>query len=187
MCRLGDVSQQVVGLDEVIARVHVSGVLERQRQSRRSREMHAQPELLADPVAPSAVSNIWTYTVRDVAPHPLFEDVDQEPAVPPGLDRAAQSRRRRSATYSGRSRHEDHGTVRIAERLRRHPLDDRDELHEPRSTLVAQEPVDLVAAVSAFAACTVVRMLYSTPCSAQVAQAAHHVVEGAVRHLWSTR
>ena len=116
--------------------------------------------------------------MRDVTPDPLFEDIDQEPSVAARGDRAASDDvavldvQRPIAPRGPR-----HGSI---PRGFGHPLDDRDELHEPRSTLVAQEPVDLVATVLVCRVHGGQDVVFDAG-RAQVAQAAHHVVEGAVR------
>ena len=106
----------------------------------------------------SAVSNIWTYTVADVAADPVLEDVDEEAAVALGADRpvgheAAVEDVQRPALAAFAP-----AGVGGRERLGRGPLDDRDELHERGTALVAQEAVDL-APPPWFAAWTVVRTL----------------------------
>ena len=91
------------------------------------------------------MSNICTYTAPDVAADPFLEDVDQEASVAVGVTERAVTTSP-SCTYRGRSRHEDHGTVPSCVGLG-DALDDGDELHEARAALVAQEAVDLAAAM----------------------------------------
>ena len=74
-----DVPELVARLDEVVARVEVARVLEREREPARLR-VDAQPRRLADPVRERDVEHLHVH-LADVASHPLLEDVDQEAAV----------------------------------------------------------------------------------------------------------
>ena len=77
---VGDVAQQVAGLDEVIARVDVTGVLEREREPA-GLAVHAQARGLPDPVRQRRVEHLHVHA-RDIVADPFLEDVDQEPSVP---------------------------------------------------------------------------------------------------------
>ena len=77
---VGDVAEQVARLDEVIARVDVAGVLEREREPA-GLAVHAQAGGLPDPVRQRRVEHLHVHA-RDVVADPFLEDVDQEPSVP---------------------------------------------------------------------------------------------------------
>ena len=105
----------------------------------------AQARRLADPVRERDVEHLHE-DLADVPANPLLEDVDQEASVPLCRDRApghAVARPGRRA--GGRART---STARRRPRGFGDALDDRDELHEPRAALVAQEAVDLAAAAA---------------------------------------
>ena len=80
--RLTDVSEEVARLDEVVARVEVAGVLEREREPARL-GVDAQPGRLAVPVGEGNVEHLHVH-LADVAAGPFLEHVDQEPPVPAG-------------------------------------------------------------------------------------------------------
>jgi hypothetical protein len=83
---LGDVAEQVARLDEVVARVHVAGVLEGQRQAA-GLAMHAQARSFADPVRERRVEHLHV-DLAHVAPDPVLEDVDEEATVALGRHRS---------------------------------------------------------------------------------------------------
>ena len=89
--RLLDVAEAVARLDEVVARIDVAGVLEREREPARL-GVHAEPGRLADPVRERDVEHL-DVDLADVAPHPFLEDVDQEAAVLLGADRPVRDLR----------------------------------------------------------------------------------------------
>ena len=118
-------------------------MLERERQPARLR-VDAQPGRLAVPVRERDVEHLHVH-LADVAANPLLEHVDQETPVLLTRHRAA-----------GHPLAFLHVQGPVAPRRPRHrpvvgglhdPLDDRDELHEARAALVAEEPVHLAAVV----------------------------------------
>ena len=80
-------------------------------------------------------------------------------------------------TYRGRSRHDDHGTSPFSP-ASCDALDHRDELHEPSAALVAQEPVDLAAAVLVGGVHGGQHVVLDAR-SAKLAEPAHHLIEAA--------
>ena len=66
-------------LDEVVARIEIAVVLERQRGAA-GLGVDAQAGRLAEPVGERHVEHLHV-DLADVVPHPLLEDVDQEPPV----------------------------------------------------------------------------------------------------------
>ena len=74
---LGDVAQQVVGLDVVVARVQITVVLQGQRQPAGLRE-DAQSRRLPVPVRQRHVE-VLDEDLTDVSLYPLVEDRRQEP------------------------------------------------------------------------------------------------------------
>ena len=74
-----DVPQPVARLDEVVAGVDVTGVLEREGEPARLR-MDAQRGRLADPVRERDVEHLHV-DLSHVASNPFLEDVDEEAAV----------------------------------------------------------------------------------------------------------
>ena len=84
---LGDVPEQVLRLDVVVARVQVAVVLERDRIAAGA-GMDAHAGLVhAEPVRERGVEHLHE-DVTDVVASPLLEDVDQELPVAVGRDRA---------------------------------------------------------------------------------------------------
>ena len=158
MCS-SDVAEQVVGFDEVVARVQVAGVLDRELQPAGLR-VDADAARLPVPVRERGVEHLDVH-LPDVAPDPLLEHVDHEPPVLLGSDRAFGD----EVPFLLVERTALHAVappgVRDREVLLGGPLDDRDELDERRAELVAEEPVHL-AAVIAVPAWIVVRTFQST-------------------------
>ena len=118
-------------------------MLEREREPA-GLGVDAEAGRLADPVRERDVEHL-DVDLADVAAHPLLEDVDQEAAVLLGGHRAP--RHAAPVLHVERPvapRRPRHRSVLV--RLR-HPLDDRDELNEARAAVVAEEAVDLAAAV----------------------------------------
>src|SRR3954466_15433207 len=72
-------------LDEVVARVDVARVLEREREPARL-GVDAEARRLADPVRKRNVEHLDVH-LADAAPPPFPEDVDQDPAVLVGVYR----------------------------------------------------------------------------------------------------
>ena len=138
-----DVAQQILRLDEVVARVEVAVVLERQGAAARLVE-NAHRRRQADPRRQRGVEHLHEHA-SDIRADPFVEDADQK--APPLL-RAHRSIRHlvplehvqgaRFATALA--------PAAIGERqhLRGHALDDRDELEEFGPELVPEEAVDIV-------------------------------------------
>ncbi len=82
-----DVAQLVARLHEVVARVEITGVLERQREPARLR-VDAEPRWLSGPVGERDVEHLHVH-LGDVVADPLLEHVDQETAVLLSADRPA--------------------------------------------------------------------------------------------------
>src|SRR5512132_4129359 len=74
-----DVAELERRLDEVITRIEVAGVLDRECEPTRLR-VHAQARRLAVPVGERDIEHLDEH-VADVTPDPFLEDVDQESAV----------------------------------------------------------------------------------------------------------
>ena len=118
-------------------------MLEREREAARLR-VHAQPGRLAEPVRERYVEELHVH-LADVMPHPLLEDVDQEPAVLLAADRAVRDQLSlllvQRPVAPRRPGHLPVGGL-------RDPLDDRDELDEARVALVPEKPVHLAAVLA---------------------------------------
>ena len=82
--RLIDVAQLVLRLHEVIARIQIAVVLQRQRRAARLGE-HTQPRRLAIPVRQRHIEHLHV-DFTDVVPHPLFKYADQELPILFGCD-----------------------------------------------------------------------------------------------------
>ena len=118
-------------------------MLEREREAARLR-VDAQPGRLAEPVRERDVEELHVH-LADITPHPLLEDVDQEPAVLLAADRAVRDQLSlllvQRPVAPRRPRHLTVGGLGDA-------LDDRDELDEACVALVAQEAVHLTAVLA---------------------------------------
>ncbi len=130
--QLPDVPQAVLRLHEVVARVQVAVVLQRETGPARLVE-HAQPGPRRPEVVPDRRLERLHVHAPDVVVDPLVPDRRQEP---PELLRPHGPHRRR------------HPPHRVRVPVLVHALDDRDELHPVRAHLVAQEPVDLERVVA---------------------------------------
>ena len=172
---LVDVAEQVIGLDEVVAGVHVSVVLHRERQSARL-AVHAHSRGLAHEVRERRVEHLHVH-VADVVPHPVLEDVDQEPAVALGRHRALGHL---TAGLNVQRAIAPRGPAILAPALQ--PLDHRDELHEPCATVVAEEAVDLATAPFVGGVNGRQHVVFHAA-GAEMAESAHHLIEAAVPAL----
>jgi len=105
---VGDVAQQVARLDEVIARVDVTGVLKREREPT-GLTMHAQARTLPDPVRQRRVEHLHIHA-RDIAPTHSSKTSTRNRPYPSGVTERPVTISP-SCRYSGRSRHEDQGTI----------------------------------------------------------------------------
>ena len=149
---LRDVAELVRLLDEVVARVEVAVVLQGEGGAAGLR-VDAQRRRLAVPAGQGDVEHL-DVDLADVAADPLLEDPDEERAVLVGRDRPIGDQapllaveRSIAPRSPGRGPGQAGRQPELGERDvdpgRGQPLDDGDELHEPRAALVAQEPVDL--------------------------------------------
>ncbi len=150
--RLGDVAELVALLDEVVARVDVAVVLHRQRPTA-GRLEDAQPAGLAVPVGQRDVEHL-DIDLADVPADPFVEDRVEERPVLLGGDRAIRDQLALLAVQRpvapgapGRLTGEPGRQLDLIEAdvdpRRRQPLDDRDELDEPRAEVVTQVAIDL--------------------------------------------
>ena len=127
-----DVAEAEPRLDEMIAGVEVASVLERER-SPTSLGMDAEAGWLADPVRERDVEHLHV-DLADVPPDPFLEHVDEEPAVLLRRDRAIGDVRPLLHVEGPVA---PRGPRRTVLGLLGRPLDDRDELDEPRLALIA--------------------------------------------------
>ena len=80
--RLADVAEEIAGLDEVVARVEVAVVLERDRVAARlGEDAHGRRQVA--PGGERGVEHLHEHRA-DVTAHPLVEDVDEESTPAPG-------------------------------------------------------------------------------------------------------
>ncbi len=149
---IGDVSQEMVRGDEVIAGVHISVMFQGQGHPAGRRE-HAQTWRLSGPVGQGDVEHIDKCFPHIMA-HPFLEDSDQKAAILPGGDRE------------------------IAYDLVFHPaLDDGDELDVADTQIIPQEAVD-VQRVIGIGLVDGHQGVKLHPMFLQIVQALHHPIEG---------
>ncbi len=125
------VAQKVLGLDEVIAGVEITVVLQRERVPAGLGE-DAHRRRPADPGSQGRVKHL-NEDAAHVPSHPFIENLDQKS---PELLRCNRAIRHSVSLLETRD------AVLV------HPLDDRNELNEARSGLVAQEVFELALMLS---------------------------------------
>ncbi len=175
-----DVAEFVLGLDEVIARIQVTGVLQSDCEAA-GLGMHAEAGWFAVPIGQCDVEHLHI-DGSDVPAFPFLEDIDQEPGEAVGRDRAVGDQvsvldiqwpvPHPFAPADAGHRQQCLGG----------PLHDRDELQVLRAAFAGQEPVDLPAGVLVGG----VHCRESVPFDAvplQRVQPGHHLVEAATAGL----
>src|SRR5436190_9364539 len=176
--RLADVPEPVRRLDEVIARVEVPGVLERESEPARLR-VDAEARWLAEPVGERDVEHL-DVDLADVPAHPLLEDVDQEaPVLLGGYRTPGDARALLDVERAVTPRRPRHASVL---RSLGDPLDDGDELDEACVAFVTEEAVDLGAVAGVGRVDGRERVPFH-PGPAKPVESGHDVVEGALPAL----
>ena len=152
----------MVGLDEVIARVQIAVVLERNGVAARLVE-DAERRRYPEPRRERGIE-VRHEHLPHVAPHPLVEDRAQELSPGIGLDGSIGDR------------------VALLETRVVHPFDDRDQLDVLYVQLVAKEPIDVEGVVVVRRVHGAQHVHLDTVAPEQV-EASHHLLEGGLTLL----